>query len=268
MTGPKCGATARCKCKAIRGKRGMCSRHYEIWLSANRAVPREIVLAHLDRLRAAGFGQRHIAELAGVGFTTVGTIRRGESTKCYAPVARAILAVNPDQNRPARLNPVGTIRRVQALVAHGYTGEQISAAIGVRQANLWKYQHGSASWVFRDTHDRIDAAFRTLSVQPQPAGTSANRARAVAARRGYLPALAWDLETIDDPSAQPLVEAIRQPPKLGTVLEDFRIEYLELRDEIRLSDAAIADRLGISDDLPLKRLSRLGIPTQQGRVAS
>lgn len=267
MTGKKCGATARCKCKAIRGKRGMCSRHYEIWLSANRAVPREIVLAHLDRLRDAGFGTRHIADLAGVGFTTVGNIRRGTSQKCFAPIARAILAVNPDQDRPARLNPVGTIRRVQALAAHGYTGDQIAAAIGVRQPNLWKYQRGIASWVFRDTHDRIDAAFRTLSVQPQPTGTSAKRARANAARHGWLPPLAWDLETIDDPAARPLVDAIR-PPKPAAVLEDFRVEYLELRDELRLSDAAIAERLGITTDLLGSRLSRLKIPMQQSRAAS
>lgn len=246
----------------------MCSKHYNLWLPINRPVAAKIVVEHMMRLRAAGFGHRTIADAAGIGCTTVCDIYAGNRIYVYAPTARAILAINTENNRPMRMNPVGAIRRVRALVAHGYTEQQIAAAIEIRQSNLWKYMQGSASWVRPETHDRIDAAFQTLSAQPMPTGWVAQRARNRAASRGWAPPMAWNIETIDDPAASPIVEAIRRPPKLGQVLDDFHVEYLELRDELGLSDAAIAERVGITEETLGKRLSRLRIPSQQSRAAS
>lgn len=247
----------------------MCKKHYQAWRAVNRPVDSEIVREHIARLRDAGMGCIRISQLSGVTTRTVRRIANGHSSLTYAESARAILAVNPAVDRPARMDPTGTIRRTRALVAHGHTRDEIVAAMGDgKQLNLHRYLTGTAAWVSRDTHDRIDAAFRTLSVQPQPTGHIADRARITAARHGYLPALAWDIESIDDPAAVPLVEAIRCPPKLGQVLEDFRVEYLELRDELGLSDAAIAERVGITNQLLLSRLSRLHIPSQQSRAAS
>lgn len=268
MTGQKC-ASARCQNRAGRGKRGMCNKHIEAWLAVNRPVDVELVRAHIARLRDSGIGLRRIAKLAGVGQSTLWDIVRKEDRRTtFAPTARAILAIHPDRDQQVMMSPVGVGRRVRALAVAGYTDAQVAEAANVRECNLWRYQQESAGWIQPETHGRIDAAFQTLSVQTPPTGWVADRARRRSARRGWLPALAWDLETIDDPDAVPLVEAIRQPPKPGSVLEDFRIEYLELRDELRLSDAAIADRLGISDELLNKRLSRLKIPTQQSRAAS
>ena len=267
MTGKKCNASVRCQNRAGKGKRGMCNKHHTAWTAVNRPVDSEIVREHIARLRAAGMGYRQIAKLAGIGQSTVWDVVHRRSTT-YAPTARAIMAVNPDADRGAVMSPVGAGRRVRALIAVGYTETQVAAATQVRECNLWRYERDKAGWIRPETHDRIDAAFQTLSVQPPPTGWVADRARRRAARYGWLPALAWDLETIDDPAAEPIVDAIRRPPKLGGILEDFRIEYLELRDELRLSDAEIAERMGITDDLLGKRLSRLKIPTQQSRAAS
>ncbi|MBX9920413.1 MAG: hypothetical protein K2Y33_11400 [Mycolicibacterium frederiksbergense] len=267
VTSAQCSASPRCQLQPGQWYRGMCKKHYRAWRAVNRPVDSEIVAEHIAVLRAARMGCIRISQLSGVPRRTVSRIANGHSTITYAEVARAILAVNPAVDRPAHMNPIGAIRRLRALVAHGHTRDEILAAMGERKLNLHRYLNGTAAWIFPGTHDRIDAAFRTLSVQPPPAGRSADRARMTATKHGYLPALAWDLETIDDPDARPHVDAIR-PAKPAAVLEDFRIEYLELRDEFGLTDAAIAERLDISVALLGSRLSRLRIPMQQSRAAS
>lgn len=269
MTGSQCAASARCQGKPHHWHRGLCRKHYRAWAAVNRPVDSEIVRAHIARLRDAGIGCIRIAQLAGVSPRTISRIAGGHSKSyTYADRARAILAVNPAVDRPFRMDPTGASRRLRALVAMGYTQPQIRAALPTAKPQIQRYLVGTASGIRPETHDQIDAAFQTLSVQSPPTGGYADRAREIAARRGFLPALAWDLETIDDPAAEPFTDAVRRPPKLGDVLEDFRLEYLELRDEFRLTDTAIAERIGITDELLLKRLSRLKIPTQQSQAAS
>lgn len=268
MSRKKCGATPGCQNIAVEGHRDMCRKHYKIWVGMNAPVDSAIVAAHIARLRDAGFGYASIATAAGVGITTVRKLSNCSRAFSYAPVAQAILAVSPERHRPLRMSPLGVTRRVRALLADGFTCDQIEYAIGDRQVNLWKYLRATAKWTTPATHDRIHATFVMLSAQPRPTGWVADRNRKVSAEKGWAPSFAWDIETIDDPNAKPIVEAIRRRPKLGQVLEDFRIEYLEMRDEFKLSDAVIAERLGITEDLLVKRLSRLHIPSQQSRAAS
>ncbi|MCV7255637.1 hypothetical protein H7J86_26080 [Mycobacterium hackensackense] len=256
MTAPKkCGGSPRCKNIAVRSKRGMCRKHYEAWIAINQPVDAEIVRAHINRLRAANLGYGRIAELSDCGQSTIRDISQGTRRYSYAPVARAILAVNPDVARPAKMNPIGAIRRTQAMVAHGFTEQQIGAAISVRQCNLWKYVQGTASWVRPATHDRIDAAFQTLCAQPMPAGWVPDRARRRAQKRGYVPAFAWG-DDIDDPAAVPDLGAILKPSR--SVPADQLLEIVaDHREHVGRTDAEIAAALGIKLDTLQTRIRRI-----------
>ncbi|MCV7230715.1 hypothetical protein [Mycolicibacterium komossense] len=252
---------------AVVACRGLCKKHYRAWLKANPPVDPAIVAAHIEALRERGHGYRRIADLSGAGMTTIFEIAKGKKKYIEAPTAAAIFAV-PFDAQPARMDPIGVVRRVRALVALGYTEVQIAEHISIRQSNLWPYTFGRASWVRPETFNRIAAVFRVLEGQAAPVGPAADRARRRAAERSWLPPLAWDIETIDDPAAEPIVEAIRRDTPWNGVLDEFRDEYLDLRDHLRMSDELIADRLGITMDLILKRLSRLGIATQNAATAA
>lgn len=255
--------SGRCPNWAQRSCRGMCKKHYAAWLAAHPPVDSAIVAEHIAELRAAGIGWRTISRRAGVAMSTVRDIGCGVTTITYQPTAIAILALDADRD-PMRVGTIGVTRRLRALVALGHTETALADMVGTSQGYISRYilANDDLRFCLPAFAARVDAAFRVLEIQPQPAGWVADRARRRAAKRGWLPPLAWDPEMIDDPAAEPCASAIRQQRKVTDTLEDFRIEYLEQRDYVGLSDHAIAEKLHISYDLLLKRLSRLHIPTQ------
>lgn len=258
MSRPGCnhGPGRRCGNLAHKSCRGMCKKHYKAWLATHPPVDAAPVQAHIQRLRDARFGWRRISDLSGVAVSTLRDIASGVTSFCYAPTVEAVLAITPESACPAQMNPIGAIRRVQALIALGHTENAIADRVGMRQCNLWPYVSGRASWIRPATFDRIDRVFRELEALPRPEGWVAERARRRAARRGWPTGQDWG-DTIDDPTAP---SPLRTRPV--SVLADFREEYLDLRDHVGLSDPLIAEQLRISYDLLLSRLSRLGIPTQ------
>lgn len=102
--------------------------------------------------------------------------------------------------RAGRVDPTGTRRRIQALQALGWTTAHIAEAGGfVSEAAVQKVVTDSTSWVFRTTVNRAARAYASLSMRPGPSRIGAARA----ARAGWPPPLAWDDDTIDDPTAEP-----------------------------------------------------------------
>lgn len=115
---------------------------------------------------------------------------------------------------------VGVARRVQALVALGYTFRQIGEALGVAhdQPQKWARQD---SYVRSSTLERVAALYDAWSMTPAPQTTGRQRwstsyARTVAAKNGWVPPLAWD--DIDDPDENPTIGA------------DFHLEGDECQD--------------------------------------
>lgn len=78
----------------------------------------------------------------------------------------------------------GTVRRIQALMAIGYSHSDL-ASRGVDSRNLLNQQ---GRWVTRTTHDHVAARYRELSRRPGPTPRAAREA----AKRGYLGPAAWD----------------------------------------------------------------------------
>jgi hypothetical protein len=103
----------------------------------------------------------------------------------------------------------GTVRRLQALRAIGYSDLELGAFLGASRQAVRSLRHSESPRIMASTAWRVAAMFEALSAHPK-AGTSATRARMDAARRGWLPPLAWDDESIDDPAAAPAVASARR----------------------------------------------------------
>lgn len=170
-------------------------------------VDADLVRAHVRSLMAAGMGRRRIAEVAGVNQSTLsrqlyGRGDRKAPTTMRHDLARRLLAVAPDLAPNARVAVLGTARRIQALVAIGWTLTEVAAGIGWTVQNLTHLVCPSTGCVAARTAQAVADLYERLSMTP-PAGPSARRARAMARRRGWVPPLSWNEGAIDDPEAQP-----------------------------------------------------------------
>ncbi len=261
--------TKNCGRRATR--RGLCRNHYEQHRSRQKAYGRwestytdaAPVRTHIEALIAAGVGKRRIAALAGVGRNNVLWITNGRpergcgpSAKVQTRIAEAILAVPiPDITEHRHIladgdlvPAAGTVRRLQALVVVGYTQAFLCERLGIKPRNSTRLFHGQQTFVTVRCARAVAAVFDELHLTPGPS----RRARAHAARHGWVPPLAWDEDTIDDPAALPDHGPVQRL--------DFAARYAELHDDLMLSDAEIARRLGIKFQSLAKMLYRAGLP--------
>lgn len=210
------------------------------------------VREHVLMLGEFGIGYKRVAELAGFKSSTpVRTIlwgrqdpgRVGEMQKrIKRETAEKILAVKPVIENLAPKQPVpalGTHRRVQALVARGWSVSRIGERLGWTPANFWSLMQKGT--VGAATHIAVAALYEQLWDQEPPRGEWHEKAaytRAVnyATRRGWLPPLAWD-----DIDTDPTPEAEQSEQTKGErVLED--VEWLLESGEPAAQVALAVDR--------------------------
>jgi hypothetical protein len=224
----------RCRCERCRAaSRAYCRNRSRLraYGRSPSLVPVEVVAAHIRLLAAHGIGWEQIGDLAGVGRTTVSEIAHpaGRRRGVTPAVAGAILRVRPslDNAADSALVPAaGTRRRLQALMLAGHTLTGIAAAIGSSSLGRVLTRDRITARIARGVRDYYHTHWDLpphLSTPTQRAMAARTRARA--ARAGFLPALAWDDDTLDDPAAAPDRAALRMPARQVRVhLED--VEYL------------------------------------------
>jgi hypothetical protein len=180
---------------------------------------------------------------------------------------RTLLAV---RGIPRRVPSVGLRRRVQALACLGWDMYAIARELDaypdkVRQWTL----HPT---VYRTTHEQLAAVYDRLSMRLPPTDTPEQKANVAktrnrAARNGWLPPLAWDDETLDDPDARPARSRDERrrtdldPVVVERVLAGERLpmtpaERAEVVRQARArgwSEAVIAQRTGIARGTDRKR---------------
>jgi hypothetical protein len=127
------------------------------------------------------------------------------SCKRAAAAAEARYQMHRAQGISGRLNPIGTQRRLQALVAMGYTWRAIDGHLG-HQNLAEKWGNHRLRYVFPSTAAKVAAVYDKLSMTLPPNQTSrekaaVTKARNLARRKGWPPPLAWD--NIDNPDEQP-----------------------------------------------------------------
>jgi hypothetical protein len=182
--------------------------------------------------------------------------------RCFdCRLANAIAkATYADGEKPAREGKVpnaGTQRRLHALNAVGHTWKSIGQRLGlsiqsVREIAGLSTQH---PWTlcYIDTARKVEELYEEWW-NVYPAGTAAHRARLSAKRKGFLPPLAWDDETIDDPQATPAPldgAAVIDAVAIKRVVDGGTAELSEAeKDEV----VKVMLRQGLSHTMIRKRL--------------
>ena len=158
---------------------------------------------HVQTLTAQhGFSIRSIADASGVAAGTISALNRGICSGLKVSTEKLILAVTVEAilSRPngRRFVPnIGARRRLQALLVIGYRHSDLRPKLGFNSALVLSQ---AGTWISQYKHDKVKEVYEQLWNRPGPAPLTS---RARAANRGYLPPLAWDEESIDDPSAEP-----------------------------------------------------------------
>ncbi|MCW2899184.1 MAG: hypothetical protein JWO67_1449 [Streptosporangiaceae bacterium] len=229
------------------------------------------VREHIAALRAAGIGVERIAQLAGLSVSHVRQLAqhaRGDAapTRRVRPstAARALGIDMDDANRAphSRVDATGTRRRLQALIATGWTVELLAAELGRRPNALHRSMTG-ASVTARTAHEVASLCQRLCNTTP-PRATSEQRAaadtaRAHAAAQGWLPPLAWDdIDTDATPSAPTAGASQRND------IDEVAVERALAGDHISYDDLTAAEQQEVVRRLTARGASIRDIAAQLG----
>lgn len=179
-------------------------------------VDAEPARQHLRTLQAIGIGTPRVADLSGLSHATLTDILagrprlgRGPCQKIRPATEARILAIpaDPEIAAPrAYIDATGTIRRLQALVAVGWSQVRLARALGINRPNFTRFM--AQDKVRVTTAQAVRDLYARLWDAPPPAGTGYERngrriALRYAASRGWVPPAAWDDDEIDSPNARP-----------------------------------------------------------------
>lgn len=184
-------------------------------------------------LQAAGVSYKQVSRITGVSATTLATLLYGRHDRRGGAIPKTIgteqsnkiLAFLPDPfllSDRARVDATGTHRRVQALVCLGWSLSKIGSEVTVAPNNFWKMMHADQvrAATARAVRDLYEQLWNTAPpATNQRERISVSRSKRYAADRGWLPPLAWDDDTIDDPTAERMTITDR-----GTELDEIAIE--------------------------------------------
>lgn len=170
--------------------------------------------------------------------------------------------------RPRPVDARGVRRRLQALVALGWSLSDLARFEGVHVGTVWIWVRAErlGPSIVRRVEALYDLLSMTLPVEDSHETRQvASRARGMARRRGWVPPLAWDDIDTDDAPAAPV--AVRWLELVDTVVVDRAVvgddpgrslTPAERREAVRAlhvrrySDALIAQSLGCSDKTVLR----------------
>lgn len=254
-------------------------------------VDADPVRAHVNALRAQGMGFKRIAQAAGVSNATMtkllyghyapgpggrdgrGELLRGPSKRVTKATARKVLAVGLDLADGRVVPADGSIRRVRALVAIGWSQARIASHLGIGRQNF-HLGTGRRAQVTKVTADAVAALYDELSMRLPPETNqreriAASRSRRYAKARGWLPPLALDDERLDDPTYLPgsiEPDAAVDAPELDLVAverrlsgdRDVRLTRAEQQELVRLAvergipKAEIERRTGLNPNRTLR----------------
>lgn len=257
----KCAGSLTCPKAGKRGNRNMCGRHYDLLRQQRIAsgewrghVPAEPVREHVQKLTAAGITIYRIVRLTGLPERTLRELPNRKTV--WSTTADKILSVEPtsmprEDETKGRVPVIGTRRRLQSLVAMGYTKVYLAEYLGMTSVAVTRLCLEFAAFTSVqatvETAKRVDKMWRELQHLPPPAGSPAVAARNRARKHGWVVPFAWDEDRIDDPTAEPY-----QP---GTGRDAWFDDYEELK-QMGLTNQQVAQRWGITRDGLQCRLRR------------
>lgn len=243
------------KRSAARGRARTRGLAYGTWQGMVDAAPAQ---QHVAALSAVGWSGRRIAAASSVARSVVQRLVAGTATEIHSQTLTAILALPVTPRYPSghdMVAAVGAARRLQALTALGHATSKIAAELGVDVQSVRRWRRQKFPFVIASRHHSIADLYDRLSTVP---GTC-DRARAAAARAGWVPPLAWDDTTIDDPAATPdlgdpdtgLIDPIAVDRALAghdvTLTETERIHAVHVGLDRGMAVTAVAVALGMNN---------------------
>lgn len=178
-------------------------------------VDAEPVRQHVRALGEFGIGWMRAARLSDVPRGVVSKLLYGDAQRSLAPSKRmraknalALLALEPTLDNlgaRTRIDATGTRRRLQALVAAGWTQSELARQLGMNRANFAKTIVSITVEVttVRAAHALYDQLWNQNPADHGVPRRWADAARAKARADGWAPVGAWDDDRIDDPAAFP-----------------------------------------------------------------
>ncbi|MET9550586.1 hypothetical protein ABZY36_35575 [Streptomyces sp. NPDC006627] len=207
---------------------------------------------HILRLRNAGLNDKTIQQSAGICPDVMYRILRREGTIHVRTETRITSVPVPATGGPsgsrAYIPGCGTVRRLRALVAAGWYAAELARRLGKQKENLKQIIHrGEDGQVTQRVADDVRALYAQLHNQkPEDHGVPrryAERARQMAAARGWAGPGYWDDEEFDDPDFQPAIDDLAVKRNDRAAVRRAEVEHLE---QFGLSEHEIADRLGMA----------------------
>ncbi|MFJ7963185.1 hypothetical protein [Streptomyces sp. NPDC096324] len=241
------------KCKAGANAQNIRNRYLR---QTGRGIQRrpERAANHVLLLRAAGLDDKTIRKQSGVCPDVLYRIMRREGT-VHVATEKRILSVpiprgktGPTESR-AYIPGLGTQRRLRALVAAGWYSAELARRLGKDRENINQLIKGrSGGRVAMFQADQIRDLYAELCDQkPEEHGLPsyyAERARKMAADRGWAPPPYWDEDDFDNPDFTP---ALRDDQLGMHQLGALRRAEIAHLITFNLSHADIAARLGMAE---------------------
>ena len=199
----------------------------------------------IQELLTAGWNQRQIADAANCSERAISEAAQRIHPTMPRAIVQQILGIDPRQPLPRSLqytDATGSRRRLQALLVIGHPAAGIAPAVGLNAGPLVLIARGVRQQVRPSTHERITAVYPTWTRAP---GTC-DRTRTWAQKYGWHGPLAWG-GNIDDPSAQPETDEATVIELKRDDLAAFRTEEIDHLARFGVTQAEIAQRVGISE---------------------
>lgn len=244
----------RCRCDDCRIANTLSERHRTRQKAYGRydgLVDAEPVRERIRLLSEHGVGLKQITRLSGVsggvltklvyGAPREDGTRRPPSRRCTPRVRDRIMAVPLDGHADhALVDATGTRRRLQALVAVGWSQCKLAERLGMARANFGKTM--KADQVYAETARAVRELYDTLWNAAPPHAVhrdriAYSRSKRLASVRGWSPPLAWDDDTIDNPGACP-------QRSLGP--DDARCDIREYVDQIAIERRIAGDPIDLT----------------------
>jgi hypothetical protein len=185
-------------------------------------VPIGPARAHLRVLHFQyGMSTVRLAELCTLSAGSISELIRGTRgsvknqlypmREMYRENFESVMAIKPeipDDKGGARVNAIGSARRVQGLAAIGFPVKWIGEQIGFTGPTFNLLPLGKRQFVYFSTAYKIRNLYEKLEMVTDPTQhgvrqQSARLAATYAARKGFVKPIYWDFDQIDDPDGFP-----------------------------------------------------------------
>lgn len=221
----------------------------------NGYIDAEPARQHIRSLTEQGMGLKRIVAVSDISQGLLWKLMYGKkrpdgtrtpSKRIRPDTAARILAVKLDLADGAKVDGDGAVRRIQALIALGWSQSKICRELDITPANFTPIVHGRRLGM-TVAHDKaVRALYDRWSMKLPPEDNhrdkiAASRARRYAKTYGWLPPLAWDDDALDNPDADAFRGEAEAAAK-ETEIDEAAI-YRRMRGDrtVRLSKADAAE---------------------------